>query len=240
MEFSVLNESSLHNTLKTFYSVTKNGKTEVKKDGHIFDILTPENEVIEIQTQNLGKLKNKISDTLDKGYKVRLVYPLIISRTIFTNDDNGNLISKRKSPKKGNIYDLFTELTGIYPILLRDNFTLEVVEINMSEQRLRTEENVQSKNKRRRFRKNWIKTNKHLDEILNSWLFNSKEDYLNLLPKNLPAEFCVKDIQSLLIKEKKLSKNRINCNLIAWVLSHMNLIVKTKTEKRCYYYKIEE
>ena len=50
-------ESSLHRTLKELYAAKTVGKTEVEADGHIYDILTDKGEVIEIQTQNLAKLK---------------------------------------------------------------------------------------------------------------------------------------------------------------------------------------
>ena len=72
----------------------------------------------------------------------------LYTKTIITTDCDNNIISKRKSPKKGNIYDLFSELTGIYPILLNENFTLEILEINMSEIRIKTDELVQSQNKK--------------------------------------------------------------------------------------------
>ena len=40
MRFSTLNESKLHNTLKKIYSEIYDGKTEVERYGHIYDIVT--------------------------------------------------------------------------------------------------------------------------------------------------------------------------------------------------------
>lgn len=239
MQFSTLNESSLHNSLKTLYSTIYEGKTEVEQDGHVYDILTANGNVIEIQTKNLSKLLPKILDTIDKGHNVKLVHPIVIKTTIILYDENGNTISKRKSPKKGCIYDVFKELTGIYPVLLNKHFSLELVEINMIEERVRTSENVQSKNNRRRFRKNWIKINKKLDEILSTHRFNSKEDYLKLLPETLPQEFSAKELQ-ISLKDSGITPARIynNSHLIIWVLHHMDLIQQIKIQNRSRYYKI--
>lgn len=239
MGFSTYNESSLHNSLKTLYCSIYDGQTEVEMDGHVYDILTKNGNVVEIQTKNLTKLLPKILDTIDKGRNVKLVHPVVITRRILLLDEHGNKISNRKSPKRGCIYDIFEELTGIYPVLLNPHFSLEVVEIEMTEERVRTKHNVQSKNKRRRFRKNWNKTNKKLDKIINTRRFNSAKDYIDLLPKSLPQEFCAKDLEKELKKSKEFpSKTRVNAHLIIWVLRHMELIKETKVFNRSHYYSI--
>jgi len=239
-EFSVLNESSLHNTLKIYYATQTNGKTEVELHGHIYDILTEDGSVIEIQTQNLSKLSKKIKDTLDRGLKVTLVYPVPVTTKIILTDQTGKVISNRKSPKKGSVYQIFKEITGLCDIVLKKNFTLEVVLINMVEHRVKTAEETQSKNNRRRFKKDWVKVNKRLDEIIETKTFTNKKDYLALLPSSLSKEFCAKDIKEGLIKEK-LAPARIynNPNLITWVLNKMELLEYTETKNRSKYYRIK-
>lgn len=236
---NIQNESSLHNTLKIYYSNLFDGQTEVKKDGHIYDIVTKNGTIIEIQTKNLGSLLPKLKDILNKNLKIILVYPLVINTKIYLTDNNGELISKRKSNKKGCIYDIFSELTKLYEILLCKNFTLEILEINLIEHRIRTQENVQSLNKKRRYKKNWIKVNKRLDEIIDKKIFKTKKDYLNLLPKELENEFCAKDLKKILQKNKSIpSRIYNNTNLIIWVLKKMELITETKIQNRSHYYKI--
>lgn len=239
MEFSVLNESNLHKTLKQIYAYRTEGETEVKSDGHIFDILTKDNQVIEIQTKNLSKLLPKILDIISKNHKVTLIHPIPLTTTIELRDENEILLSRRKSPKKNSIYNIFRELTGLYPVLLNQNFTLIVTEIKMIELRKKTLEPLQSKNNRRRFRKDWIKTGKKLEEIITEKKFNSKEDYLALLPSNLPQEFCAKDIQNILKKDISLPKNTYTTvHLMLWVFLRMNLINLTETKGKTKYYKI--
>ena len=224
---NIYNESSLHNTLKIFYAEKFGGKTEVEADGHIYDILCPDGQVIEIQTKNLSKLAGKIKDAMEHGHKVRLVYPLVYRTRIILTSENGELVSNRLSPKKGCIYDILRELTGLTDILLNKKFTLEVITINMIEHRVRTAEPVQTTNRSRRHKKNWLKANKRLDEILETKQFKTKKDYLALLPPNLPEQFCAKDL--------KLPKY---AHILLWVLSRIPVIKQTGSKGNTKYYVI--
>lgn len=238
MEFSTLNESDLHRSLKVLYSEKYNGNIEVQAFDHIYDILTEENLAIEIQTLNLAKLLPKTLDSIEKGLKVKIVHPVIHIKTIESYKD-GLLISRRKSPKKGSIYSIFRELTGLYPVLLNPEFSLEIVIVNMIEQREKHDQAVQARNQRRRFRKDWTKANKKLDEILETRIFRTKEDYLSLLPEDLEKEFCAKDLKILFNSDKFYPAEAAkNANLILWVFSHMGIIQETGTRNRSKYYKI--
>ena len=236
MGFSTLNESKLHNSLKILYQEIYEGNVEVEQDGHVYDIVTKNGNVIEIQTKNLAKLLPKILDTIEKGHNVKLVHPIPVINRIELSDEDGNIISKRKSPKKGCIYDLFPELTGIYPLITNLHFSLEVLEIEMTEERSRTSEAVQSKNGRRRFRRNWLKTGKRLDTIINTRRFSKPEDYLALLP-TLPQTFCAKNLKEAIDKLPDIPKRSANAHLILWVLSHAGLLTQSETKGRTKYYK---
>lgn len=238
MRFSTLNESKLHKTLKKIYSEIYDGKTEVELYGYIYDIVTENKNIIEIQTKNLAKLLPKILDTIEKGHNIKIVHPIVIKKSIEIHSSDGTIISIRKSPKTGAIYDIFWELTGIYSVLLNKHFSLEIVEIDMIEERIMTEKPVQSKNGKRRFKKDWIKSDKRLDKIIDTRHFDEKKDFLDLLPKNLPQEFCARDIKNKL-KESKLSSRILNnANLIIWVFNKMELIEYTTTKNRFRYYKL--
>lgn len=234
-------ESSLHRTLKELYALEEGSRTEVEKDGHIYDVLTKEGNVIEIQTQNLGKLLRKIQDALSKGRKCTVIHPVIESKTIETHSKDGTLLKKHKSPKKQNEYTMLRELTGIYPVLLEENFTLKAVFTKTTELRTETENPEQSENGRRRFKKNWQKADKKLEEITGTKIFSEAKDYLALLPKGLSEEFCAKDISALLKTDSARPKNAYAyANLMAWLFVRMNIFEQTKTEGRTKFYKIPE
>lgn len=234
------NESSLHKTLKELYALKENAQTEVLKNNHIYDVLKSDGTIIEIQTKNLGKLYAKTKDSLNLGLKCTIVHPIATETIIITKDKDGNTLSKRKSPKKNSIYSIFRELTSIYPLLLENNFKLEVLETIITEERIKTETPVQSKNKQRRFKKNWNKADKKLNEILNTRIFKTKNDYLELLPEGLPEEFTTKEIQILLKQNKSLPKSAANyTSLMVWVFNKMGLIEQTGTKNRFKTYRIK-
>ncbi len=234
-------ESSLHRTLKELYALEKDSKTEVEADGHIYDILTKDGNVIEIQTQNLGKLLRKIQDALSKNRSCKIVHPLAVSKTIETYSEDGIILKKSRSPKKQNEYTMLKELTGLYPILLEKNFTLEILFVKTTEIRTKTKIPEQSENKRRRFKKDWQKTDKKLNEIMETKTFSSAKNYLELLPENLPEEFCAKDIAVAFKNGKTKPKNASNfSNLIAWLFVRMNIFEQTSSKGRTKFYKILE
>jgi hypothetical protein len=118
------NESLLHEELKDFYC-GEDGKKEVPVGGSICDAVRKDGTIIEIQTANIGKLKNKLTK-LTQSHPVRLIYPIGLTTTIETYNPDNTLKSRRKSPKKGSVYTIFGELTGIWHLLDNTNFTLEL------------------------------------------------------------------------------------------------------------------
>ena len=136
MVINTLNESSLHKKLKEIYSLEEGCRTEAEENGKIYDIITSQGEIIEIQTKNLSKLLSKSLELLNQGKKIKIVHPYIKEKIISTYSEDGKLLSSRKSPKKENIYSVFRELTGLYPFLLKPGFSLELLEISMTEIRL--------------------------------------------------------------------------------------------------------
>ena len=222
------NESSLHKTLKDFFAYRYDGKTEVQIDGYICDIVTKDNLIIEIQTAHLSSLNTKI-ENLVLSHKVLLVYPLCTTTFIQTVDKNGKIISRRKSPKKQTIYSIFGELYRLYNLFDDENFSLLVLTTEQLKIKQLTNEKVQSKQKSRRFKKNYIITDKQLLQIHDEILFNSREDFLKLLPKNLPEVFSSKNLQTTEVKNE--------ANKMLWVLAKMNLIKIDHKEGKLIFYK---
>ena len=157
-------------------------------------------------------------------------------------DSNGNLIYKRKSPKKENIYSVFKQITGLTEILLHKNFSLEIIEISVTEVRTKTEQPVQTQNKSRHHLRTWIKTDKLLNQIHKTYIFKTAEDYLNLLPQfklnSNRNDFTVKQTQKLLENIKNLKNAKTSASIMIWVLKKMDLIEEIYKEKREIHYKI--
>ncbi|MFA6937068.1 MAG: hypothetical protein WCQ67_02425 [Treponema sp.] len=257
---NTLNETSLHKTLKTIYSLENEGslteqtiKKPLKKtknscikyantSNYIFDIVTKKGNVIEIQTGNLGHLLAKSMYLIQEKRKIKVVYPLAATKYIQTENIDEGTVKKRKSPASKTIYSVFRELTSLCPVLLDKYFTLEVIEVTLTEERKTGSGLVQSKNNRRRFRKNWNKTGKHLDSIDGKVVLHGKKSYISLLPKSivdLNESFTVSDLHNAFVEQKiKIKRNEVS--LIAWVYSHMGLFEFEGKKGRAYLYKINK
>ena len=126
------NETSLHNSLKLHYA--EPGKTETIRAGYVCDAIGADNEAIEIQTSHFSSLKKKIP-ALAKSGKVRLIYPIIVKKTIELYDTGKKLLSRRKSPKKLSIWNIFDELIYVPELIKLRNLTIEIVYVDAVERR---------------------------------------------------------------------------------------------------------
>ena len=121
------NETHLHRTLKNLYSSNK-AIQETALEGFICDIYD-EGRIIEIQTSKLSALKAKL-DKLLPIYPLQIVYPIIENAYILTLNEDGTKRSCRKSPKHGNFYQIFRELSGIVHYLDNPNLTIQILYVD--------------------------------------------------------------------------------------------------------------
>ncbi len=230
------NESSLHKELKNRYCKENKGKTEQEIESYICDIVCENGSLIEIQTKNLGNLNGKILQLL-QNYVVTLVYPLAITTYIEYYDENNidkKPISRKKSPASNNLYDMFDELMGCFPILLHKNFKLKVIEVRVTKERIRTKSKTQSLNKKRRYLKDWLSHDTTLDEIIKTHTFSKKSDYIRLLPSELPLLFTVNDIVEK--SSKKITKAQ--AYKLVWTFNKMGIIEFVGKEGRSKVYRL--
>ena len=121
-----LSERSLHQRLKDVYS-QDGDRLEVMVDGYVIDIVR-EDLLIEIQTRNFGAMKKKLM-ALIPNHRVRLVHPIPIVRWVVRESLEGEELSRRKSPKKMDVFSVFEELVSIPTLINHSNFELEVIEV---------------------------------------------------------------------------------------------------------------
>ncbi len=214
------NESLLHEELKDYYC-GEQGQKEVPLEGSICDIVLADGSIVEIQTAHLGKLKLKLEKLL-KNHTVNLVYPVAKNVLIETYDENRNLLTRRKSPKHGTIYQLFKELTTLYSLLDNPGFTMTVVFVDILE--IRVADGTGSWR-----RKGIRKDDKKLIKIHETMLFNSKKDYAALIPQKVSELFTVHDLKS--------SGAGVHANYMAWVLRKAEIIELCGKKERWYLYR---
>ncbi|NLO48243.1 MAG: hypothetical protein GX111_08005 [Clostridiales bacterium] len=129
-----LGEKTLHSVLK-YYFEPDGSKQEIRIGSHFADILG-DSGIIEIQTRQFNKLRNKLACFLP-DYPVTLVYPVAETKWLYWIDEStGETTKKRKSPKTGMPYEIFIELYRIKPFLRESNLKISIVMLHLEEYRL--------------------------------------------------------------------------------------------------------
>ncbi|MBU3181278.1 hypothetical protein [Clostridium psychrophilum] len=205
---NVKNEKSLHSSIKQWY-VTAGDRFEVKIDKYVIDLVR-EDSLIEIQTKNFSAIGNKLRD-LVKYNKVMLVHPIAVEKYIVTTECTNQVISRRKSPKKGKLVDLFDELIRIPDLIVEDNFILEILMIK--------EEEIRCKDGKGSWRRKGISIkDRKLLEVVEKVTFKKEKDFLIFLPNELQENFTNKDLA------KALKVTVFKARKITYCLKKMKII----------------
>lgn len=185
MGIGIQNESSLHLSLKMLYKQLDQN-IEEKVENYIVDVVGKD-ILIEIQTKNFSAISKKLKILLKK-YKVKLVHPIAEEKWIINVDmETGEILSKRKSPKKGTIYDLFYELVRVPDILENENLTIDVLLIR--EEEIRCNDGFGS------WRRKGISIiDRRLIDVISKIELLDPKDFLSLIPDNLEQPFSNKDL----------------------------------------------
>ncbi len=204
------NESSLHDSIKKWY-YKEGDKFEQKVNNYIIDIVRND-LLIEVQTGNFPAIKKKLSILL-ATHKVRLIYPIAVEKWI-VKIKGSKIISRRKSPKTGNIYEVFKELMYIREAANNPNFSLEILLI--AEEQIRTDDGKGSWR-----RKGVSITDRKLIDVKESIKFENKNDYRIFIPEKLKKPYSNKTYS------KFLNISIYNARKINYTLCRMNVISVT-------------
>jgi len=178
-----LNEKSLHAQLKSYYA-GENGQTEVLVGGYVVDVVK-DGALIEIQTGNFSVIKSKLL-SLTERHPLRLVYPIAQQKWLVKNSEGGTPV-RRKSPKRGTVYDVFTELVSFPDLIISPNFSLELALIHEEEVRVYT-------GKKPWVKHGWETVERRLISVVETLRLANVSDFAKLLPDNLPESFTTKDL----------------------------------------------
>lgn len=185
-----LREKSLHAELKNWYA-QPGDQLEESIDGYVIDIVRGR-QLIEIQSRNFAQIRNKLSRLCRRG-PVHLIYPIARTKWIVRIDIENNELSRRKSPKRGSEIDLFNEMIYLPKITQHENFSFEVVLVEMEE--YWCDDGLGSWR-----RKGWSISDRKLKAVLSQIQFMSVDDYAGLIPVSLPEIFT----NSMLSKSLKI------------------------------------
>jgi len=180
-----LNEKSLHSQIKDWYA-RKSDHLEVKVDSYVIDIIR-DNLLIEIQTGNFSSIRDKLHN-LTQNNRLRLVYPSSQLKWIVKLDKSRqNEISRRKSPKKGKLVNIFDELVRIPDLFPEKNLEIEVLLIESED--IRSDDGLGSWR-----RKGVSLIDNRLIRVIESVVFSNPEDFLMFIPDNVEKPFTNKSL----------------------------------------------
>lgn len=215
-------EKTLHQTIK-YYLTLDEQNHEVKVDRKIVDIYM-DNRIYEIQTQGFDKMRDKL-DVLLPNHNLTIVFPIAHIKTIYMIDENGEVKSIRKSPKKQTAFEIFKELYKIKPYLKNENLHFKIILFLSEEFR----DVVKKKHVRS---KGYKRSDQFVCDIVGEYDIINKNDFNQLLDNiNLPLEFTTADI-------KKLTKVSVKTSaLVLNILLYLDLVEKIGTRNRYILYK---
>ncbi|MBN1344603.1 MAG: hypothetical protein JXQ73_18070 [Phycisphaerae bacterium] len=197
-----MRERSLHAALKQWCS-QPGDRQEVVVDGFHIDIVR-DDLLIEIQTRNFSTLKRKLAK-LTERHRVRLVHPIASEKWIVKLAKNGlDQVDRRKSPKHGDLFDVFDELVSLPELIAHPNFSLEVLIIR--------EEEVRRKHAARRWRRGgWGTYDRRLLGVLRTVPLTDTTDFRSLLPPDIGDPFTTAELAIGIGRHRQVAQKMAYC-----------------------------
>ncbi|HEY4652242.1 MAG TPA: hypothetical protein VIG72_12555 [Pontibacter sp.] len=208
----VQNERSLHASLKQWYAQPLD-QFEVPLNGFYIDLVRGE-QLVEIQTRNFSAIRQKLK-SLTKTHAVHLLHPITLEKWVLQTDASGTTVkSRRKSPYRGKLTDIFEELVRIPELIKQENFTVEFPMIREEEVRCRD-----GKGSKHRKRESIV--DRRLLEVVSTHRFENAADFLQFIPRDLPRPFSNKCL------ERALALPIHRCRQITYCLRKMDVLTVT-------------
>jgi hypothetical protein len=198
-DIGLLNEKPLHASLKAWYA-QPGDRFEVAVDGFVIDIVRGD-LLLEIQTGNFASIKSKLRE-LVCDHQIRLVYPIAREKWIVKQEEDAE--TRRKSPRRGRVEEMFRELVSFPHLLANRNFSLEVL--------LTREEEVRRYVGTRQWRRRgWGIEERRLLGVVERRLFGKGTDLLTLLPEKTGEQFTAKDLAEAMGISRPLAQKMVYC-----------------------------
>jgi hypothetical protein len=218
-----MGETSLHEAVKRWYA-QPGDRLEAWVDGYLIDIVR-DDRLIEIQTGNFSAIKAKLED-LVRQHQVRLVHPIAQTKWIVRLDARGGRVSRRRSPKRGRVEDLFLELVYIPHLMEDPKFSLEALMVHSEEELI---DDGRGSWRRRR----WSVHDRLLLDVVGRATFSAPADFKKLLPEALPEEFTTRELADILGLRANIAQKMTYC------LRHMDVLDTIGKRGRARLYSIK-
>ena len=186
----VLREGPLHAALKDYYA-RPGDRAEVPFGRFVIDLVRADGELVEIQTGGFSPLGPKLDALLDH-HRMRIVHPVAAERRILRVDDDGQLLSARRSPRRAGALELFDRLVSFPSLLAHPNLAIEVP--------LCREDHVRAPGptRSRSGRRTRDPGERRLSEVLDTVVLEGPADVAALIPASLGEPFTTRELGAAL------------------------------------------
>jgi hypothetical protein len=201
MAIGTLNEGALHAQLKDWYR-RPGDELEQSVGSFVVDLVRGD-LLVEFQTGGFAPLRRKLH-LLAQAHPVRLVAPVPVVRRIVRLSDEGEVLSSRRSPRRGRVEDVFARLVSIPALLCVPRFEVEVVLIDLDEIRVHRPGMAYR-------RRGWVVSGRRLVAVNESRLLATPADAGGLLPAGLAEPFDTAELAAAAGIERRLAQQMTYC-----------------------------
>jgi hypothetical protein len=197
----MLREGALHAQLKEWYW-RSGDRLEMPVSGYVVDLVRGD-LLVEFQTGGFAPLRSKL-DSLTREHRVRLVAPVALQRRIVRLSAEGEVLSARRSPRRGRVEDVFGRLVSIPALLCRPGFEIEVL--------LTHEDELRVHSPGRAFRRHgWTVSGRTLLTVEARVRIGNPEEAAALLPAGLPELFDTAELAEAAVISRRLAQQMAYC-----------------------------
>ncbi|MCK4848116.1 MAG: hypothetical protein KAT16_03750 [Candidatus Heimdallarchaeota archaeon] len=230
-------ETILHQKLKLLYCTRENIKSEsiiqVNEQKFRIDVLNDEQNIIyEIQRSSFGgRFSKKIQVLLDStAYTVRIVHPVIYKQKI-SRMKAGERLSVSYRNLNSTLLHLFDQLV-YFKVLYQNRLEFDILLVYEHITKELTGYTMRSN--RRKFRTEI----RDLIKIVDRYEIRTRDDFLNLLPSDLPEQFTNQDLASKMTFKNKTRKNYRLPGRITYSLCQLGLLKRAGKKRNAYLFQI--
>jgi hypothetical protein len=197
-----MREGPLHASLKELLA-QPGDRLEVVFGRFVIDLVRADGELVEVQTGSFGALGRKLDALLD-SHRIRIVHPIAAERRIVRVDENGEVLSTRRSPRRAGVLEIFDELVAFPSLLTHPNLTLEIL--------LTREDHVRAPEPVRKRRRTRDPGQRRLIAVIDRIELNEPSDFTRLLTPQPPTQpFTTRELATSLKCRLVLAQRIVYC-----------------------------
>jgi hypothetical protein len=219
----VLREGPLHAAVKAMLA-GPGDRLEVPVGRFVIDLVRADGELVEVQTGGFAPLGPKLDALLDE-HRFRIVHPVAAERRIVRVDEDGEIASVRRSPRRAGVVEVFDRLVAFPSLLTHPHLTVEVL--------LLREDHVRGRRPDRNGRRRRDPGERRLVNVVDRVELRGPEDVVRTLPALPSGPFSTRDLSDLLSCNVLLARRTVYCLRTIGIIEAAGKRGRTPLHRQC-------